>query len=104
MADDTHMGVHKLMEEIWVGGKCGNMPMVFSTDNVGKDRCNVADSFRTIGKLRDALGLSCAPMSGGDVIVSQDVWHARERVVREMKRSHPDYFRALAQLKRVFAR
>ena len=92
------------MEEIWLKSECSNMPIVFSTDNAGKDRWNVADSFRAIGRARGLRGLSCGPEGGRDVIVSQDIFHARERIVRELKRGHPDYFAAVAQIKKIFAR
>ena len=102
--DDTHQGVHALMEDIWLEGHCRSVPSFFSTDNVGKDQYNVADSFAAICRERASLGLSTAPDGGGRVVMSQDEWHAKERVARPLKRSHPDYFRAFASLKKVFGR
>ena len=104
MPDDSHSHVHKLLEEIWLRAMCGNMPVVFSTDNAGKERLNVANSFRAIGRARRLLGLSCEPEGGSDVVVSQDIFHARERIARELKRGHPDYYPAVAHIKKIFAR
>lgn len=101
MPDDTFEHVTKLLEEIWVEKECHHLPAFYSTDNVGKDRYTVSDAFRDIRSAREALHhLSTTPIT----VVLQDIWHARERVSRELKRSHPDYFQAVAALNHIFGR
>lgn len=100
MPDDTYERVDELLENIFVLQKCKHLPEFFSTDNVAKDQYTVADKFKAIRAARAELGLSSHPVTQ----VLQDIWHARERVSRELKRSHPDYFQAVAQLNQIFGR
>lgn len=98
--DDTYERVDELLENIFLLQKCKHLPEFFSTDNVAKDQYTVADKFKAIRAARAELGLSSQPVTQ----VLQDIWHARERVSRELKRSHPDYFQAVAQLNQIFGR
>lgn len=98
--DDTFERVDELLYQIWVEQACKHLPEFFSTDNVSKDQYTVADKFKEIREQRAALGLTQDPVTK----VLQDIWHARERISRELKRAHPDYFQAVAQLNQIFAR
>lgn len=100
MPDDTFERVDELLESIFLHLKCKHLPKFFSTDNVGKDQYTIADKFKAIRAARADVGLSSQPVTQ----VLQDIWHARERVSRELKRSHPDYFQAVAQLQQIFGR
>ena len=98
--DDTHEGVDALLKEIWIDKKCTDPPAFYATDNIAKDRYLVADTFAEIRQSRQALGLTTMPLPE----IHQDVFHARERVARTLNKGHPDYFGALAALKKIFGR
>ena len=98
--DDTHDGIDCLLKQIWINEKCNALPAFYATDNVAKDRYLVADSFAEIRQARQTLGLTTEPVTE----IHQDVFHARVCVARTLSKSHPDYFSALAALKKVFGR
>lgn len=98
--DDTFEHVTQLLREIWINGRCKHLPAFYSTDNVGKDRYTITDALKDIRSARALLYLSTTPIT----VVLQDLWHARERVSRELKRGHPDYYQAVAALNYIFGR
>ena len=99
--DDTHDWAHALLRQIWVEQSCKHVPPFYSTDNVGKEQYTAVHSFGQI--IADRL-VANPSRSEEPPVVLQDVFHARERVVRTLKRGHSDYFAALAELKAVFGR
>lgn len=74
-----------------------------ATDNAGKDQHTVSDTMAAVRQERIQRGLS-NPATAGFTTIVQDIWHARERVAKQLNWGHADYYTALAELKVIFAR
>ena len=73
-------------------------PVAVFTDNVAQQGPGLRDLIKAWYPSLIPLPEAEQPM------VIQDLWHARERIAKQLKKAHPDYRRALSSLKAVFAR
>jgi hypothetical protein len=108
------MQLKRIADEVAEGGALGFFPEVWSTDNVASDQHvwsmvakKIAVAFLRRGveikrpdgrpiRTLDELNELDEEELGALVFISQDVFHARDRVAKPLPRSHPNYNRCFS--------
>jgi hypothetical protein len=90
---DERIHVQQLLKDIWTTENREIITKVVYTDNPKVDKSAILTTFK-----------DCHPQELVDVVVLLDIFHAQNRIVKELRYQHPDYKAAKQELSKIFAK